>query len=71
MRERGEVTDLGEQSDRGQGVDLAQASQPRDERRPRTHGGLLGDEVIEPVAAGEQHFVAAEVLGERDLHQRF
>jgi hypothetical protein len=62
MFERVDVTDLGDQADGGQRVDAAQATQPGDGRRPRTLGGLLGDQRVQAVAAREQHLVMSEVL---------
>jgi len=67
--ERGDVTDLGDQSDRGQRVDAAHAAQPRDRRRPRALGGLLEQELVEAVTAREQHLVMGEVLTKDQLDE--
>ena len=51
-------------------------SMPRRQRSRATigaHGprrGLLGDQSVQPIAAGEQHLVVSEVLAEDDLDQR-
>ena len=51
-------------------VDPTQATQPRDEQRPTLARGVLGDQLIETVAAGKQHVVAGQVLAEHDLGKR-
>jgi hypothetical protein len=60
MLEGGEVADLGDQPDRGQGVDAAQAAQPADGRRPLAIVGLLGDQPVEALAGREQDLVAGQ-----------
>ena len=67
VREGSEVADLGEKSDRGEGVNPAQAPESRDQRRPRAGGGLLSNESVKAVSSGEQHLVAAEMLSEGQL----
>lgn len=54
----------------GQGVDAAHAAQPRELRRPRTVRGLIDDQAVHPIAAGGQHLVAGDMLGEDQLHER-
>ena len=65
-----EVADLGDQPDRGQGVDAAQAAQPPDRRCPRLEFGLLADQRVETVPTREQHLVAGQVLTEHGVGQR-
>jgi hypothetical protein len=70
VRERTDVTDLGDQADRGQRVDAAQEAQTGDRCRPRALGGLLEDQSIQPLASGEQHLVMSQILTEDDLQKR-
>jgi hypothetical protein len=68
--ERGDSADLADQADGGQRVDAAHAAQPRDRRRPRALRGLLKQQLVEAIAAREQHFVVGEVLAEDQLDER-
>ena len=61
VRERIEVTDLGDEPDRGQRLDTAQAAKPSDQRRPRTLHGLLNDQGIQAISPGEQHLVMGQI----------
>ena len=69
MSERGDVANLGDQADRGQRADPAQAAQPCNDWGPRALGGLLEQELVEAIAAREQHLMVGEVLAEDDLDE--
>ncbi len=69
MRERGEVPDLGDQSDRGERVDAAHAAQPTHDADPPLGLRLLDDQRVETIATRQQHLVAGQVLAEHDLRQ--
>ena len=61
------IAEFGDQSDRGEGVDAAQAAQPADLPRPRAIIGELSERAIERVAPCEQAVMAVQVIDERDL----
>jgi len=60
------VTDLGAQPERGQGVDRAQAAQPRDRVGPHAVGGEPLELAPDPVAARRQHVVCVQIVGVAD-----
>jgi hypothetical protein len=63
----GDVADLGDESDGGQRVDAAQAAKAGNRRRPPCADRLLKQDLVEAVAAREQHRVTGHVLAEDDL----
>lgn len=67
VRETAEVTPLGRQPNRGEGVDAAQASQAAD--RDRLRGGLgdLGQRLFELVTPGQHRIVRVEGVFESEL----
>jgi hypothetical protein len=61
------LADLGAQPERGERVDPAQASQPGDRDRERRLGRERGELALDPVAAGDQHVVGVQIIGDRQL----
>ena len=65
MIEAPPLADLRAQPERGQRVDPAQASQPRDRVRARRAERELREVGLDLVAAGDQHVVGVQVVGQR------
>ena len=59
------LADLGTEPERGQRVDPAQASQPRDRVRARGAERDLCEVGLDVVAAGNQHIVSVQVVSQR------
>lgn len=64
------IADLGNEPDRAERVDPAQAPKPSNEWRPPLLDGVYLDQSVEAVATGEQHLVAADVLTEDGVCER-
>jgi hypothetical protein len=60
------VADLGAQPERGQGVDPAQATQPRDRLTPHAARGELLELAHDVLAPRQQYVVGVQVIGVGD-----
>ena len=67
MIEASPLADLRAQPERGERVDPAQAPQPGDRVRARRAERELGEVGLDLVAAGDQHIVGVQVVGQRRL----
>ena len=59
-----QLADLGAQPERGERVDPAQTPQPRDRVRARDGDRELCEVGLDLVAAGDQHVVRVQIVGE-------